>query len=97
MAIFLVLFFPLLYFLTVTTSAYEAAHLAVLSSEKVTSTTGPISAIRFRFWSGFSVVDGTGGSAHFTFSVRGSNRAGVADIRLQNRAGRWEVVTITTD
>jgi len=92
--VFLALFFPALYFFTITSSSYEAALSEASTSSAVTSRIGEVSSIRFRFWDGFEFVEGTGGKAHFTFAASGPKGEAIVDIRLRNRAAHWEVESI---
>ena len=90
--ILLLVLFLGLYFLTIQSDAYgEAEHFAQTNPE-VMKVTGPISEIRFKFWSGFHVnYSGSGGEASFVLNVKGGKEESALDIRMLRIANSWHV------
>jgi hypothetical protein len=92
-AIFLAIYFPLIYLLTISSYAYQQAEHFAQTSPEVIKWTGPISKMSLSFWSGFHVTySGSGGEASFVLSLKGTNEECILDVRMMRLANSWNVV-----
>ncbi|NJL16806.1 MAG: hypothetical protein HC938_06000 [Nitrospira sp.] len=59
-------------FFTIQTDAYQEAEQFAKSNSDVLELIGPVSELKWKFWSGFDVnYAGSGGEASFVFEVKG--------------------------
>jgi hypothetical protein len=89
MAIFIPVLLFGIYIVTVNSESYVVAKQFVEHDSQIMESIGKVKLNKFKFWSGFSFVNGDGGCANYSFNAITDRKVFLIKVHLKNISGLW--------